>query len=633
MDLMIQKIVRDAVHHKSLTTFNRELDNAQLAMYGKTESEINDDDYEIIRATMYIALDAPADIYDAIVAFYGSCDVDVHPPLSAVLTRGSFDHLRIFAQYYTKTIRNDRKSCCLGLKLLMETQCQKVSTLMDVAKFTINELSELFILATVHGWTQLFIDLGVSVDHGDAIIHAISRKHFTAVKALCDAGANLDKVTSDILSTGTDAIRLLIEDTKIQQMPTLHQEHEPAIAEIRKSMVAEIRESVTAEIRESVTTENRDSVIAEIRDSVIAEIRDSVIADIRKSAIAEIRESVTADVRNAAIAEIREAVIADVRESVTTEIREAVTTENRNSVTAHIRESVTTEIRESVIAEIRESVTADICEDVTIMLKRIDEESLSAALHHATVAKNMQTIRAIFEINSQYNIGYDFDVLISETTWEMADLPTFRLFMEEIINAGYEYDYHIGFQYAVAIGIVSDVKRFVEQIHLESDYLPDKVKSGILTLCVKRNSKHCCKIIKFLLDTCQFTDEQKESCFLMACNEGAYDIVDLMFRYNIDINCRDKISGFTGIMVAAQNGYIDIVELLLAGNIDTTLINNAGKTVHQFSKYSPKCLELINKHDNLKTSVSTTPFEDRKNHCQCCKEIYANMSKYVAKKS
>ena len=83
--------------------------------------------------------------------------------------------------------------------------------------------------------------------------------------------------------------------------------------------------------------------------------------------------------------------------------------------------------------------------------------------------------------------------------------------------------------------------------------------SKFLKACVL-NDLNSCKTL--FSETCK---DDKLSCLMIACNNGYIDIVNFLLDFCVDINSKDE-SGNTPIMNACNRCQVDTVKLLIGKN-------------------------------------------------------------------
>lgn len=92
------------------------------------------------------------------------------------------------------------------------------------------------------------------------------------------------------------------------------------------------------------------------------------------------------------------------------------------------------------------------------------------------------------------------------------------------------------------------------------------------------------------------TIKNDETCLMWAAFKGHISIVKLLVEAGADVNAQDTKYGFTPLMVASRNGYIEVVRYLLdLDNIDVNSVDKSGKSAldHAVSKSKDSIVELL----------------------------------------
>jgi ankyrin repeat protein len=77
-------------------------------------------------------------------------------------------------------------------------------------------------------------------------------------------------------------------------------------------------------------------------------------------------------------------------------------------------------------------------------------------------------------------------------------------------------------------------------------------------------------------------EEQYENPFIEACYIGDIDKVKEFLNQGFDIDAKAE-SGSAALHIAAQNGYVELVDFLIAKNADVNLITDDGLTALHFA--------------------------------------------------
>ena len=140
------------------------------------------------------------------------------------------------------------------------------------------------------------------------------------------------------------------------------------------------------------------------------------------------------------------------------------------------------------------------------------------------------------------------------------------------------------------------------------------------------------KIVQLLLECFNYEenglnikDENGFTAMMLACNDGYKDVVELLLNHSkrIDVNARD-FNGMTSFMWACQNGHTDVVKLLLEhldSNIDLNAMSRSGSTAFVLAcSYGHKDVVqlLLDNSERIELNVRSS-FQSRKNafFCAC----------------
>ncbi|CAK0775327.1 formylglycine-generating enzyme [Azospirillaceae bacterium] len=101
------------------------------------------------------------------------------------------------------------------------------------------------------------------------------------------------------------------------------------------------------------------------------------------------------------------------------------------------------------------------------------------------------------------------------------------------------------------------------------------------TALIKASSKGDLVAVRRLLTAASVdvnaTDENNNTALLLASQNGYIEVVEALLAADADVEARDNY-GKTALLLASQNGYIEVVEALLAADADVEARNNYGKT-------------------------------------------------------
>lgn len=156
---------------------------------------------------------------------------------------------------------------------------------------------------------------------------------------------------------------------------------------------------------------------------------------------------------------------------------------------------------------------------------------------------------------------------------------------------------------------------------------PDKTSTLMVAITENNNLEVAELLLKLGVSPEIESDWSWKTSLIWSCEEGYDDVVELLLKYNADIN---HISGNKlPLMVATENGYTEIVELLLNADADTNiqtryewtslmiacrsnrrkiaeLLLNAGADINMKNDHNktaidyarPRMLEIIKKYDS-----------------------------------
>jgi ankyrin repeat protein len=105
-----------------------------------------------------------------------------------------------------------------------------------------------------------------------------------------------------------------------------------------------------------------------------------------------------------------------------------------------------------------------------------------------------------------------------------------------------------------------------------------------LALAVKAGQFECAELLVKKGANVNAINKAKQSVLFLASYEGHLDICEMLFETGkVKVDTQD-IRGWTALMMASQQGFQDIVELLIKHDADVSLGDKFGKKAHDRAK-------------------------------------------------